>query len=218
MSQIFEFQDTSTFGNTIIDRIVASYSARSENTQFRIGMSGGSVLWVLESFREKIWHTDKIEIYQIDERFVPEDHPDSNARAIREKIAGSNMQFFPFPVLDTPEKSAEAYTKLLEDITLDVSIIGCGPDGHTASIFPHDPHMDTDDITYSTTTEVFAVKDRMTMSFFFIKRSTHIFLLLEWAKKREIFEKITDPLSDYREYPARKVLDMNQASIFGVFS
>ncbi len=179
MSQILEFQDTSTFRNTIIDRIVASYNARSENTQFRIGMSGGSVLWVLDAIREKFGDTDTIEIYEIDERFVTDDHPDSNARVIREKIVGSNMQFFPFPVLDTPEKSAETYAKFLEHITLDVAIIGCGPDGHTASIFPNDPRMDTEDIAYSATTEVFAVRDRMTMSFSFIERSAHIFLLLE---------------------------------------
>jgi 6-phosphogluconolactonase/glucosamine-6-phosphate isomerase/deaminase len=54
----------------------------------------------------------------------------------------------------------------------------------------------------------------MTVSFAFLERSAHVFLLLEGEKKKAIFEKIIDLTTDYHDYPARKILYMNQAEIY----
>ncbi len=81
-----------------------------------------------------------------DERFVPSDHPDSNAGAAMEAFLGQvpipEEQLLFWPILEDPFASAEAYRGLVERAlggwpTLDLNLLGLGDDGHTASLFPN---------------------------------------------------------------------------------
>jgi len=92
-----------------------------------------------------------------DERFVPHDHPDSNYRMAREAllsrvaIPGENIHAVPTEGL-SPEQSAAAYETTLkrfhgtDSLTadrplFDVTLLGIGEDGHTASLFPGQPAL-----------------------------------------------------------------------------
>jgi 6-phosphogluconolactonase len=92
-----------------------------------------------------------------DERFVPQDHPDSNYRMVRDAlfsrvaVPGSNIHAVPTANL-SPEQSAAAYERTLKDFygadTIDprrplfgVTLLGIGEDGHTASLFPGHPAL-----------------------------------------------------------------------------
>jgi 6-phosphogluconolactonase len=86
---------------------------------------------------------DKVAIYFGDERCVPPDAPESNFRMAAETLLGH----LPIPQsqvhrmeAERPDReaSARAYERLLPD-PLDILLLGMGPDGHTASLFPHAP-------------------------------------------------------------------------------
>jgi 6-phosphogluconolactonase len=92
-----------------------------------------------------------------DERFVPHDHRDSNYRMAREAllsrvpIPGGNIHAVPTEGL-SPEEAATAYETTLKRFydadtlapgrpLFDVTLLGIGDDGHTASLFPGQPTL-----------------------------------------------------------------------------
>lgn len=92
-----------------------------------------------------------------DERFVPHDDPASNYRMAREAllsrvpIPGGNIHPIPTEGV-SPEQAAEAYEAILKqyhgsDILapdrplFDVTLLGIGENGHTASLFPGQPAL-----------------------------------------------------------------------------
>ncbi len=126
--------------------------AVSERGRFTVAFSGGSLpkllcpTLVAEPLRTLIdwpaWH-----IYFVDERCVPLTSADSNYRLLREVL----LDHVPVPpaqvyTLDhalAPLAAAEAYATTMHRLfgtgwpRFDLVLLGMGPDGHTASLFPH---------------------------------------------------------------------------------
>jgi 6-phosphogluconolactonase len=90
-----------------------------------------------------------------DERFVPHDDPDSNYRMAREAllwrvpVPGGNIHPIPTEGM-SPQQAADAYETTLkryhgtDSLTpdrplFDVTLLGIGDNGHTASLFPGQP-------------------------------------------------------------------------------
>jgi 6-phosphogluconolactonase len=95
-----------------------------------------------------------------DERFVPHDHPDSNYRmtyaALLSRVAvpGGNIHAIPTAAM-SPQQAAVAYETTLKRFyradalksarpLFDVTLLGIGEDGHTASLFPGHPALEDD--------------------------------------------------------------------------
>jgi 6-phosphogluconolactonase len=142
------------YAQYLVDGIRAAAAARGKA---RIAISGGhtpkTTFELLaepsEPYREQIpW--DKLLLYWVDERCVPPDHPDSNYRMTREamldKVPLSEAQIFRIHGELDPDEGASKYESAirqsfrLEGAELpwfDMISLGMGPDGHTASLFPH---------------------------------------------------------------------------------
>jgi 6-phosphogluconolactonase len=88
---------------------------------------------------------DRVRIYFGDERAVPPDHPESNFRMAREAmiarvaIPAANVHRMEADGSNL-EEAADRYAALLPP-ALDVMVLGVGPDGHTASLFPGSPAL-----------------------------------------------------------------------------
>ncbi len=83
---------------------------------------------------------DRIDWWFGDERAVPPDHPESNYRMALDTLRPKDVARL--HRLD-PE-ALEAYERMLPE-RLDVLILGMGPDGHTASLFPGSAALDVRD-------------------------------------------------------------------------
>lgn len=132
-------------------------SKRFGDTRFKIAISGGSLIKILNQgllIRQQEIEWDKWDIYFADERLVEFDSPDSNfgqaKLQIFDEIKGDkkpNIYHIDTTLLkEDPQEVADAYEKLLinnfakkDSVKLpcfDIVLLGCAPDGHIASLFP----------------------------------------------------------------------------------
>ncbi|KAF2709497.1 nagb/rpia/CoA transferase-like protein [Pleomassaria siparia CBS 279.74] len=141
----------------------AQNAAIERHNVFRVGVSGGSLPQVLakallvESNGDGKVQFDKWHIFFADERAVPLDHQDSNYRLVKKEILDKIPKGMGTPTvhpidvkyLDDVQEMADQYEKTLvgafaarDSVKLplfDLLLLGCGPDGHTCSLFPGSP-------------------------------------------------------------------------------
>lgn len=183
----------------------------------RLAMSGGSAA----DFLDHVFVPDTAEIFLADERCVPSSDKDSNARLIRTKLKEKNfvdrLDFYKAG-MSAAECAAEYELQLKTDqaYLFDLVVLGVGPDGHTASLFPGAGALEVaDQLTVATQAPpAFAVKDRLSLTFCALKKAKTVLVLLQGKEKKEIFETITNPKVDKQEFPAGELLDWDNVHIF----
>ncbi len=107
------------------------------------GQSPGRA-YELAAEREPDW--SRATLWWGDERSVPPDDERSNYRLARERLL-DNLSVQPAELRrirgeEGAEAAAEEYDRLLEGVSLDLVLLGIGPDGHAASLFPNEPTLD----------------------------------------------------------------------------
>ena len=112
-----------------------------------IALSGGSTPRpAYESAARLAPDWSRVEVWWADERCVPPDDERSNYRLVRESLLDrlDRKPAIEHRVLGelSPEEAADAYDAELRGVVFDLALLGIGPDGHTASLFPNDPALD----------------------------------------------------------------------------
>lgn len=167
--------------------------ARQRSEQIHVVLAGGSTprrAYELLAGIEGSW--DHVHLWLGDERCVPEDHPDSNARMVRESLYAHARAEPPrlHPVMDPPQPDDAAWMYGLEvhqhvpDAIFDLVLLGLGDDGHTASLFPGHPALDV------TAAPCVAVRgapkppaERITLTLPVLRRARHTLMLVTGAGK-----------------------------------
>ena len=151
---VFRVHDTSAdaiaaLGVFVADAADAAIASRGA---FLVATSGGSVATALPSGLSALaaagrdLQTERWVLFYTDERSVPHTHADSNHGATVKALAGAAWWRGRVVPVDTslpPAEAARAYEATLRAelsaaraSALDVAVLGVGPDGHTASLFP----------------------------------------------------------------------------------
>lgn len=158
----------------------------------------------------------RVTITQVDERWVDEDHPDANARLIRQRLLQNAAAAAHFISLKTdaatPFDAQEEVSAALGEFAagIDVVILGMGEDGHTASFFPGarelpaalDPEGDS---IATALVPPAAPHPRMTLTFAALSRARYTFLHIVGPGKLEVLTQASDP-GPVEELPIRSVL------------
>jgi 6-phosphogluconolactonase len=84
---------------------------------------------------------DRVHVMLSDERWVPDDHPRSNAKLLRERLLvgrAAAARFTPFyvPDVEVAQACKDVSETLASELPISVSMLGMGADMHTASLFP----------------------------------------------------------------------------------
>jgi 6-phosphogluconolactonase len=157
---------------------------------------------------------DKLELFWVDERCVPPDHPESNYRMTNEAL----LSKVPLPAgrihrmegeLE-PEAAAARYESVLRNAfrlegaqtpTFDLILLGMGDDGHTASLFPHTDALH--DMTHLVVANHVPQKDtwRITLTWPVINQGREVAFLIEVLAKRRCFTTSSSALTTPKHTP-----------------
>jgi 6-phosphogluconolactonase len=175
----------------------------------RIALSGGSTPKPVYRAlgREKI-DFEKVHFYVLDERYVPIEHPDSNAGMIERSLFASGSRPETFVCFDTSKDirtCVDDFSSRMPDEAFDLMILGAGPEGHIASLFPYGEKIYRSGYAAHTRTDRFSVKDRLTMTLTPIMDAGIILLLLKGAAKQGVIEMMCAENLRDEDFPVRNL-------------
>src|SRR6202046_984222 len=206
-----------------VDGIRAAAGARGKA---RIAISGGNtpkhtfelLADPSAQYREQIpW--ENLELYWVDERCVPAAHAESNYRMTREalldKVPLSAKQVFRIQGELDPEEAAAKYESDIrqsfrlegaEIPIFDMVALGMGPDGHTASLFPHTAGLH-EIMRIAIANHVPQQKEtwRGTLTWPVINRARDAFFLIEGADKVAALKQVFTGPYDPETYPSQLI-------------
>ncbi len=191
----------------------------------RIAISGGSTpkaAFQLLADPAKPWRArmpwDKLDLYWVDERCVPPDHADSNYRMTREAML-DHVPLAPERIHRMegelePEAAAARYESELrnsfrlegaETPRFDLIALGMGPDGHTASLFPHTAAIH--EMSRLVTANHVQNKDawRITLTWPVINQATSVFFLIGGADKAAVLSEVFTGPRDPERLPSQLI-------------
>jgi 6-phosphogluconolactonase len=133
-------------------------SARTERGAAHLALSGGSTpARTYELLAEQLQSWEQIDVWFADERCVEPTDEESNYLLARQTLLERASDLEPERVHRMegelgPEQGAERYARELRDhapiedglVALDVVVLGIGPDGHVASLFPGAATLEAD--------------------------------------------------------------------------
>lgn len=150
----------------------------------------------------------KVHLWWGDERWVPADHADRNDRAAREALGSQiweRAQRHPMPAADAGtdlSAAAVAYRDELGAVTFDVCLLGMGPDGHVASLFPEHPSLQTPGRVIPVSDSPKPPPERLSLTMPVINRAEQVWLLVSGAEKAVA---VADALGADSTLPAAQV-------------
>ncbi|KAG9393369.1 Glucosamine-6-phosphate isomerases/6-phosphogluconolactonase [Carpediemonas membranifera] len=188
-----------------------------------LGLSGGrSPIPAYEKLAEdKDIDWKRVKVFLVDERYVVASEKDSNQRAIIEALISHipiPPENFIRPNCDVPlNASVSVYNSQIRDLINNVdsdawvTVMGIGPDGHTASLFPpYDEPEDTLDVIH-TNTDVFAITRRITLSLHALEHSgQHIFILTDAGVLDTAYKVDRSPAVPLLDAPGTVVICMEK--------
>ena len=161
---LYAFTSTETVAKSLRTYVLRCQNSAFERSKiFKLAVSGGSLPNTLakallaegDGSAADTVDFSKWEIFFADERAVPLDHADSNYKLLKEELLDKIPSQLGKPTvysidtehLDDVQELADQYQEALmrsfaakDSVKLpifDLLLLGCGPDGHTCSLFPN---------------------------------------------------------------------------------
>jgi len=207
-------------------------NAIKKQNRFTVALTGGNTprgiyQLLATDYRERIpWA--QIYLFWGDERYVPEDNPNSNYRMVRESlldhvpIPAENIQRMPteFVKLDDAAQNYEQTLYNFWNASLprfDLIQLGMGPDGHIVSLFPHSPLLQEEKrLVAAVTDSPKPPPIRLTLTLPVINHAAQIHFYVAGSEKAEALRSTLQNPRDLQKFPAQAVQPENGEVIWWV--
>ncbi len=221
--RVLVFETPEELAPAVADRIAAlTQQANGAQGRARIALAGGSTpkpayaLLAEPPRRDAIRWAD-LEVFWGDERCVRPDHPMSNYRMAHEVLL-SRVPIPPEQVhrmrgeLANPAEAAGAYEETLRTAfglkagelpRFDLVLLGLGPDGHTASLFPGTAAIQekTRWVVGHWVQKLLA--NRLTLTPPVLNAARHVLFMVSGATKAELVREVLEGAADPNRLPAQ---------------
>jgi len=198
----------------LLSRLAAAQESGGEP---HVALTGGSIAEAVHREIARLsadsgvdW--SRVVIWWGDERFVPSGSPDRNADRARSDFLDAVVatQVHEMPSSDVAvdaESAAAAYGETMREQgggEFEVVMLGLGPDGHVASLFPGHPALDVDDrITVAVHDSPKPPPERISLTFGALNRTRSVWIVASGESKAEAVAAVLgDETSDL---PAARV-------------
>lgn len=191
--------------------------------RFMIALAGGATperlyrLLASDIYRGQVkW--ESVHIFFGDERCVPPDDAQSNYRTAREallqRVAIPPTQIYRMEGERNPQDAAAAYSDILSNVfgltahgkpRFDLVLLGMGPDGHTASLFPHTDALGDSDLLVAANWVPQHATWRLTLTFPVLNAASNILFLVGGAEKASAVRSVIEGASNPERFPSQGV-------------
>ena len=205
-----------------------------ERGRFVIALSGGRTpaklysLWAHTDANATGAPWDRVHLFWGDERYVDHDDLLSNYRMTREALLSRapipEGNLHPMPTdCAVPEDCAAKYEARMRDFfgsappAFDLQLLGLGPEGHTASLFPGSAALE-EKVRWVAAVEAPAVPhERLTLTPVVLNHARNTWFLVSGADKRAIVQALRREDEGNRgasEYPAARIRPAGEVAWF----
>jgi 6-phosphogluconolactonase len=234
-TQLIPFKSAEEFIQNAAKRIAADITRAIDRRGIcSLVLSGGSTpepVYRQLATLDISWHA--VHIFWGDDRHVPPDSADSNYQMAREtllnqiSIPQENIHRIHTEFMSA-EDAAEEYEQAIRNFateymredevtslvpSFDIVLLGIGPDGHTASLFPHDPVLKEEERLVAATEvpELEPRRQRITMTFPLLNTAREVLFLASGRAKQEIIDTILSrPEAAALMYPSAWITPRDQ--------
>lgn len=222
---------TALTADELIDKLAADLVVHAENCvrsfgDFHLALSGGTApqplyerLMYDPNLRRLPWR--RTHLWMVDERCVPFDDPRCNFKFIDETIVdhADIPREQVHPIFALSETADEDYENLIRETLawrekgqdrLDFVLLGVGPDGHTASLFPHtQPLRETERLVRFNEHSDASPPLRVTMTFPLINSARFIAILVTAEDMADVLQRIALGDDSMESLPVKGVRPLN---------
>ena len=207
MAEIADELDLTLYADAkeLIDEVVAQTLQNIADglvakSRFDLALTGGTIglaisSKLVESFNKAATKYESLHIWFSDERYVAAASEDRNALPFHQKLTNQDISIHEVLASDNSKSATEAfldYEDQLAQVSLDLVILGVGPDGHVASIFPSASNIDD-------MRKVFLIEDspkppstRVSFTMATINSSENVWLVASGESKANAVSKILE--------------------------
>ena len=198
-TQWHELNNAETVAQSAVHRILAkAQEAISHRGIFKLVLAGGTTpKRIYEILAEQQQQWSKWHLFIGDERCLDINDPERNSLMIKQTWLDKidlpphflEENFHPIKAELGPEKGAEDYAETIKSfIPFDLTLLGMGEDGHTASLFPGQQHNENE-ITHAVYDSPKPPPERVTMSKQTLAHSEQVMILITGSGKKEAVQK-----------------------------